>query len=405
MSFTIWNRDDGFVDAMVRGWRSTFLTDPEYTNLKEGGRRGNAGKEDFEDLRLTLQETDYGNFLQSEPSLDPKLIAQKATEKWVKEFRYFRATAVGPMATFMDFISAEYLIDNVLDVIKAAVSSSQNSASASGGRVDVESLFENCHPLGMLEEGVMKSIIAYEDLGEDFFSLYRTVLVDTPVGKYFTQFLQEIADEKSAGDIESVKAALADIPFTLLETGVKRLYLEDFFRFCKDQVGGETAEVMCDILATRADAMAINIAYNSLALGPNHDLARASGKSSKSSLFPSVGHLYPEGCELLAKAEDEDGIRRALLLSRPQYASMWDAAPVDARGVRDINDAFFRLFVKQLELAFDGQFHYSPFYAYAKLKEQEVKNIAWIATCLEHGVYTEMDRIIPVFSRIAGAKR
>ena len=57
------------MDAMLRGWRSTFLTDLEYTNLKEGGRRSAAdarSKEDFEDMRLTLQETDYGNFLSNE---------------------------------------------------------------------------------------------------------------------------------------------------------------------------------------------------------------------------------------------------------------------------------------------------------------------------------------------------
>jgi hypothetical protein len=33
--------------------------------MKEGGRR-DRGKEDYEDMRLTLQETDYGNFLQNE---------------------------------------------------------------------------------------------------------------------------------------------------------------------------------------------------------------------------------------------------------------------------------------------------------------------------------------------------
>ena len=69
LAFTTWNIEDGAVDAMLRGRRATFLTDVEYTNLKEGGRRGaDRVKEDFEDLRLTLQETDYGNFLQNEVS-------------------------------------------------------------------------------------------------------------------------------------------------------------------------------------------------------------------------------------------------------------------------------------------------------------------------------------------------
>ena len=36
MGFTLWNMADGFNDATLRGWRSTFLSDLEYTNLKEG---------------------------------------------------------------------------------------------------------------------------------------------------------------------------------------------------------------------------------------------------------------------------------------------------------------------------------------------------------------------------------
>lgn len=36
LGFTLWNMEDGFVDALVRGWRSGFLSDLEYTNLKEG---------------------------------------------------------------------------------------------------------------------------------------------------------------------------------------------------------------------------------------------------------------------------------------------------------------------------------------------------------------------------------
>ena len=143
MDFMLWNMDDGFVDAMVRGWRSTFLSDTEYTNLKEGGRRKEGGgKEDFEDMRLALQETDYGNFLSAEPALDPKIIGRRATAKWVRELKYFRATATGPLARFLDYVAYEYMIENILDLIKAATSAQT---------VDVEAVVENCHPLGMLE--------------------------------------------------------------------------------------------------------------------------------------------------------------------------------------------------------------------------------------------------------------
>jgi V-type H+-transporting ATPase subunit d len=165
---------------------------------------------------------------------------------------------------------------------------------------------------------------------------------------------------------------------------------------------------MSSLLALRADLATISITYNSLAT----DLGRtsggkggASGAGGRARLYPSFGNLYPNGAAVLSNAEDEDALRRSIGKAWPEYAPLWDAAPVDARGVKDISDAFFRASISALELAFEGQFHYASYYAYAKLKEQEVKNVAWIATCLEHGVYSEMDRIIPVFSKTAAAKQ
>ena len=143
--FSLFNRDDGFAEAFVRGLRSTFLTDVEYANLKEGGQRGGASegaREDFEDMRLTLQESDYGNFLAAESALDPKLIAARATAKWVREFKYIRATATGSLAKFLDFVTYEYMIDNILDLIKAATSSAI---------VDLAAVVDACHPLGLLD--------------------------------------------------------------------------------------------------------------------------------------------------------------------------------------------------------------------------------------------------------------
>lgn len=143
-------------------------------------------------------------YLSLQPSLDPKLISARATEKWVSEFKYYRATATGNLARFMDFVAYEYLIDNILDLIKAATSSQS---------VDMDALEASCHPLGKLDPAVMKTITAFSDLGEDFHALYRTVLVDTPVGKYFTQFMQ--VSNKRHRKRESLLLSSAPFPSSL----------------------------------------------------------------------------------------------------------------------------------------------------------------------------------------------
>lgn len=41
--------------------------------------------------------------------------------------------------------------------------------------------------------------------------------------------------------------------------------------------------------------------------------------------------------------------------------------------------------VKRCVLTFDQQFHYAVFYAYLKLREQEIRNLMWISECIAQG--------------------
>lgn len=57
-------------------------------------------------MKLQLQGTDYGNFLQGEPSpLSTNTLAIRATEKLVAEFEHLKVQAVEPMATFMEYVT------------------------------------------------------------------------------------------------------------------------------------------------------------------------------------------------------------------------------------------------------------------------------------------------------------
>jgi V-type H+-transporting ATPase subunit d len=196
--------------------------------------------DNLEDVKLNLQETDYGNFLQNEPSpLSSSAIRDKALDKLVNEFEYLRSQAVGVLAKFLDYIVIDYMIDNVMLILKATLNNPN---------VNLEDLVAQRHPLGDFKPSTLKAICQFQNNSKGYAELYQTVLIDTPIGPYFQQFLKEIAETPGAGSGSSglgasdVRNVLEEMPTTKLENTLRKLYLEDFYNFCHIDVRASSSK-------------------------------------------------------------------------------------------------------------------------------------------------------------------
>jgi len=360
----------GFAEGLVRGMRSSFLFDADYHHLTQC--------ESLDDVRLNLTESDYAEVLADMTSLNPSGLQRAAVDKLVTEFKYLRTQAVEPLATFLDFITYEYMIENVMLLLKGTLN----------GR-DINELMAQCHPLGMFKESTMRSIPTFESNSKGYQDLYQTVLVDTPVGPYFSMFLQESAS-KMGGDVRNV---IEEVEIEIIKSSLLKYWVEDFYQFSM-KLDGETAEMMAEILSVRADTNAINITLNSFGTPLNEPAMRGSDRKK---LYPSVGYLYPAGTQMLIEVSDEEGLGRCLELF-PQYSAAWNVH-LQGGHEKSIDDAFYERDVQMLELAFEGQMQFAVFYAYVKLKEQEIRNLVWITECILQQQKDEINKFVPVFSQ------
>ena len=117
MAEYVFNVDNGYLEGLVRGFRSGILSRGDYLNLVQCETvEGESCRRNFRgdlpgflppsDLKVQLQATDYGNFLQNEPSPIPvAIIDEKLRAHLVVEFQHIRNHSVPPLSTFLDYVT------------------------------------------------------------------------------------------------------------------------------------------------------------------------------------------------------------------------------------------------------------------------------------------------------------
>jgi len=354
-SLMTFNIHHGYLEGLLRGFRSGFLTEQNYRTLTQVSK--------LDEFKVGLVDTDYNGILDDagqDFKLNATFIAGQCYSKFAEEFMHVRSQATGALKTFLDMIRYQYMIDNIILLLRGMVNDN-----------DPEEIIPKINPLGSFPN--LKTVLTFDKNDPDggLLRLFETVLIETPVGHLFERYF--VAEDDSSDGEKDLRGMLLPQKLDIVLSMVKRIWLQEFYAFCSN-LGGETAQQMCELLEFEADQMSIRIMVNSFETLLNDPTER----EIRQKLFPSIGSLYPEGIAAFAKVTDMAELG-AVLSKFPRYAEVYDEA---SRDEKDIEDCLLQVEANLCEYAFWGQNHFASFWGFMKLKEQECRNLYWIADCI-----------------------
>jgi len=350
------NVDDGYTEALLRGFRKSILGEQQYAALRNTSN--------LKDFKSVLIDTDYSDYVKDYTETDTSALKMLLKKKLADEIDQVQSVAGPELDKFIEMIRHKYMIDNVINIIEGIKNKTDKNV--------IESRNE---PLGYLKEisGLLK--LDYKKI-ED---LYEDVLIDTEVGVYFSKFLEEVLASSDNKNVQTINNFLQALKPEEIKNYLKKIWLEYFYHFCKT-LNPTTAEIMEDLLKYEADCQTIQIVYNSLAYNNQFQ------EEERKKVIPYFGFLYPETTTQLIKCNSLENLRQ-ILQPFPDYYELVREIPDPKKldefglqsGLKTLDDLMFKESMKRYSIAFEQQFHFACFYAYIKIKEQEIKNIMLLA--------------------------
>jgi V-type H+-transporting ATPase subunit d len=101
-------------------------------------------------------------------------------------------------------------------------------------------------------------------------------------------------------------------------------------------------------------------------------------------MCPTFGYLFPGLSREIHRAANIDQLRDAVKIY-DEYRLLLENVPNPEKREemenftgKSLDDMVFANNVKKYSMAYEQQFHYAAFYAFLKLKEQEIKNVEYM---------------------------
>merc|ERR1712178_459193 len=204
MEMATFNVDDGFLEAVARGYRGRILTRDDYSALVQA--------DTLDDLKMHLSSSDfdYGPALEDlqGDTLDTRALEKALKKSLIEDFHFIRAQANYPLSKFLDYITYAFMIENLCLLIKGSLKGDLP-----------EKLIESCNPLGVFPEMV---VVCQSSTPED---MYNSILIDTPLAPYFVGCISEAADLTDL-NVELIKDRLYKGTSPIFTTSAKTKLVE-----------------------------------------------------------------------------------------------------------------------------------------------------------------------------------